>query len=194
MKKVAGLVAVVLLGGGFAWAQQVLTQGETLAEAARRVRAELARKDLSRVPLFTNDNLPKAGGAISVVGGASAAAPAEGGAAGAEQAAAGAQGDCDDNCWKARFSEQRGKIQTAQRELEILQREYNLARTQFYQDPNQAVREQYSGNTAGGQQLQALQQQISEKQAEIQKLQQELSNLENELRRAGGNPGLARGQ
>jgi len=189
MRKALVLMAAMLVAGGVAWAQNA--QGESLADAARRVRTERSRKDLSRVPLFTNDNIPKAVGSVSVIGMAPAA-PAES-EAGGEAAAGGSKSDCDDNCWKEKFGAQRAKVQTAQRELELLQREYNLARTQYYQDPNKAVREQYSGNSAGGNELGSLQQRINDKQAEIQRLQQELSNLENELRRSGGNPGIARG-
>jgi len=124
-------------------------------------------------------------------------APAEGGeegaAAGGEAAAAGGEKQkCDEACWRGKFSEKRNAIRTAQSELDILQREFNLARTQYYQDPNQAMRDQYSNNTSGGRELQDLQQRINDKQAQIQRLQQELSGLEDQLRREGGNPGWAR--
>lgn len=191
MKKAIGLLSVLLLAAGFAWAQ---SQQLRLGELARKVRTERASRDLSRVPFFTNDTLPKQGG-ISVVGGAGAAAAGEAGAAGAEGQTATAGSEppqCDEPCWRGKFREQRAKIQTAQRELDILQREYNLARTQYYQDPNQAMREQYSGTGAGGNQLQQLLNQMNDKRAEIERLQGELGELENQLRREGGQPGWAR--
>jgi len=203
MRKLFLALSALLLTAGVAWAQTNVPPD--LVEAARKARAERAKKG-TQARIFTNDSLAKLGGEISTVGAADASAPsaapaAEGGAA-SEQAMseAGAPGEspgekkeeCNDECWRKKFSEHRGKIAAAKRELDILQREYNLARTQHYQDPNQAVREQYSNSTAGGRDLQRLLDAISEKGREIADLERGLSTLEDELRRAGGNPGLAR--
>lgn len=193
MRKALGALAILLLAGGIAWAQTV---PEGLGEVARRVRAERAKKDLSHVPFFTNDNMPKATGVVSVVGSSSTAASASAGGemAGGEagDAKKGGEKKCDEACWRGRFRDQRSKIRTAQSELDVLQREYNLARTQYYQDPNKAVREQYSNNPSGGGELNSLQQKINDKQAEIEKMQRGLSDLEDELRRSGGDPAWAR--
>lgn len=196
MRRLLLLIVAMSVGVTLGWAGESGGQ-PSLGEVARRVRAERAKKDLSQIPMFTNDNIPKGVG-ISTVGQA-APPPGEEGeaaaAAGAEgQAAPGeeAEDECDEQCWRDKFAQQREKIATATRELGILQREYNLARTQFYQDPNRAVREQYSANTAGGRELQDLLNRINEKKAEIDQLQRELSTLEDDLRRAGGNPGWAR--
>lgn len=196
MRKVVLVLSALLLVSGLAWAQA--NTPPSLAEVARKVRAERAKKDLSEVPFFTNDSIPRGGAPVAVVGRAAPAAPAaamgeEGAAAVAgEEAAAEAAEECDEQCWRRKFREQRQKIQTAERELDLLQREYNLARTQYYQDPNEAMREQYSGTTAGGRQLQDLLNQMEEKRAEIGRLRQELSDLEDELRRSGGKAGWAR--
>jgi len=138
MKKVIGLLGILLLAGGLGWAQD--TKSLRLGDLARQVRAARAQRNLSQVPYFTNDTLPRDTGGISVLGASRAAVSAEGekGAAGA--AAAGSEKpDCDEACWRGKFREKREQIATAQRELDILQREFNLARTQYYQDPNQAV-------------------------------------------------------
>ncbi|MGH9803775.1 MAG: hypothetical protein ACRD4D_01285, partial [Candidatus Acidiferrales bacterium] len=126
---------------------------------------------------------PAAGGAASTAAMSEAGAAAEG---------EGQKEECNDDCWRKKFAEQRAKIAGAKRELDILQREYNLARTQYYQDPNQAVREQYSNSTAGGRDLQRLLESINGKQQEITDLERGLSTLEDDLRRAGKSPGLAR--
>lgn len=203
MRKAVLALSALLLITGLAWAQSNVPPD--LVEASRKARAERAKKK-APTTVFTNDSIPAAGSKVSTVGQAAAppAAPAGEGemaaqAAGGAPAAAGAAGEeaakekeCEEQCWRGKFREQRDKIRGAQRELEILQREYNLARTQYYQDPNQAVREQYSNTTGGGKELQSLLTRISEKQAEIQNLQRELSNLEDDLRRAGGNPSWAR--
>ncbi len=202
MRKVCFILALVtaLLTAGTAWAQ---SQQESLAEYARRVRTERAKKEGAKVKVYTNDNIPGAGtmSAIGRVFGPAEGAPDAEGAAG-ESAAAGAEGEaapaegetkeCGEACWKGKFSEQRTKIKDAENEVDVLQREYNLARTQYYQDPNAAVREQYSNNTAGGRELQNLLNRINEKKAQVDKLKQELSSLEDDLRKAGGQPGWAR--
>ena len=199
MRKLVLALGALLLVTGTAWAQSNLPPD--LVEAARKARAEQAKKG-TQTRVFTNDSLARVGGEISTVGEGTAAAPAAAtGEAGAQQAlsgegapavGAGEKKECNDDCWREKFRTQREKIRTAQRELDILQREYNLARTQYYQDPNQAVREQYSNSTAGGRDLQRLQDGINQKQQEIGNLERGLSTLEDELRRAGGNPGLAR--
>jgi len=192
MKKVVGVLAILLLVVGIASAQ-------SLGELARQARSNRARKSSAKV--YTNDNIPRASAAVSIMG-EGQAAPAAAAAGGQQAAAAGgasaAEGEgeeeCDEACWRGKFTEQRAKIQQAERELDILQREFNLARTQYYQDPNQAVREQYSANTAGGQELQDIQNRIQEKQQEIQQARQALSTLEDDLRRAGGQPAWGREQ
>lgn len=198
MRKLVLALSALLLVTGAAWAQSNLPPD--LVEAARKARAEQAKKG-TQTRVFTNDSLARLGGEISTVGEGAAETPAAArGEAGAQQAmsgdaaaeGAGEKKECNDECWRAKFREQRQKTRNAQRELDILQREYNLARTQYYQDPNQAVREQYSNSTAGGRELQKLLESIDQKKQEIADLERGLSTLEDELRRAGGNPGLAR--
>lgn len=196
MRKAIVALGMILVFAGLACAQNT---PQSLADVARKVRAERAKKDLSKVPLFTNDNIPTASGLVSTVGsttppaveGDEAAMEGEGAAAG-EQEGTEKKKKCDESCWRGKFNSQRAKIASAKQELDILQREFNLSRVQYYQDPNQAVRQQYSGNTAGGAELQQLQGKIDAKKAEIQKLEQGLSDLEDQLRQAGGDPGWAR--
>jgi len=198
MRKASFILALLaaLLTAGSAWAQ---FQDQSLAEYARKVRAERAKKE-GKVRMYTNDNIPKSAG-LSALG--SVFAPAEGEAAAegaaegapAEGEAAPAEGEakeCDEQCWKGKFSEKRTKVKDTEMELDVLQREYNLARTQYYQDPNAAMREQYSNNTGGGRELQDLLNRINEKKAQVDNLKQELSSLEDDLRKSGGQPGWAR--
>ncbi len=198
MRKAAGILSLILLTAGLAWAQ---TLPPSLAEAARKARSERAKAGAAKVPMYTNDNIPRAGN-LSIAGptaapatrGEGEAAATEGGAAAAGEGEAGAKKEekCDEACWKSKFSEQRNKIKDAERELDVMQREYNLARTQYYQDPNAAMREQYSNNTAGGRELQDLQNRINNKKADIDRLKQKLSALEDDLRKSGGQPSWAR--
>ena len=180
------LRTLALLAGAMA----VLAQDVGVAELSRQVKAERARKGPSRAPVFTNDNLPSgSSGGFSMLG-ASAAA---GGAAAADADAAANEGEKKDEAYfREKFAEIRGKIDTTKREINLLEREYNLARTQNYQDPNQAVREQYSNNPAGGKELQEIRRKIDEKKAELSQQEAELSALEDELRAEGGDPAWAR--
>lgn len=202
MKKTIWLLGILLLLCQTGWAQE----RESLAKASRRVRAELAGKDLSKIPYYTNDNLPRSG-AISLMGrpggGSRVASGSSGGtAAGAASSAGAAEGaaadgggeSCDEQCWRDKFKEKRAAIKEAERELDILEREENLARRQHYTDPNQAMREQYSNSTAGGAELQDLQKKITDKKADVQKFQQELRQLEDDLRRANKPAGWGREQ
>lgn len=205
MKRILFALIALLLAAPAVWAQSDTTQ-PSLAEIARKVRAKRAQKDLSGVPMYTNDDVRGVKGPLSVFGEAGAPpAAAEGQEGQGQTAAAGAsqgqQGeaaaekkDCDETCWRQKFRDQRQKIAESEKELDILQREFNLSRVQYYQDPNQAVREQYSNNVAGGKELQDLQNRIDAKRQEIGDLRQGLSDLEDELRRAGGEPGWAREQ
>ncbi|MFB3130059.1 MAG: hypothetical protein ACE1Y7_10255 [Lysobacteraceae bacterium] len=190
MKKAILILIALLLVAGPAWAQ---TQTRSLGEIARKLRAARAKKDLSKVRVYTNDNLPKSTVPISVMG-RPAATPSEGAAAAGQVDDSGEEEgeECDEQCWRGKFSEQRLKIRTAEGAVDLLQREYNLARTQHYQDPNAALREQYSNTAAGGRQLQDLLNQMNAKKREIQQLRQELTALEREMRRSGGKPGWAR--
>lgn len=89
--------------------------------------------------------------------------------------------------WKKRFADQRGKIATAEKELDILQREENKAQVQYYSDPTQAMNEQFSRKDINEKDAK-----IEAKKKEIDDLKQQLSDMEDELRRSGGDPGWAR--
>lgn len=197
MRKVIGLLIVLLLAPGLAWAQSV--KDLRLGELAQRVRAQRTQHELANVPYYTNETLPRGGG-VSIVGGAVTRAASTSGGEGAEGATEGAasaeseEPECGEQCWRQRFQEKRQQIILAERELSILEQDYQLARRQYDRDPNRAMRDQYSNTTAGGRRLQQLLEQIRDKQQELQRLQTELVQLQNDLRRAGGKPGWARPQ
>ncbi len=194
MRKATGILTLILLAAGVAWAQNVPPD---LAEAARKARADRA-KMAGKVPMFTNDNLPRAGG-LSIAGPIAVAGAKPGGEGATAEGEGGASAEqtdkekkCDEPCWRGKFAEKRKQIKDAEAEVDVLQREYNLARTQYYQDPNAAMREQYSNNTSGGRQLQDLLNRINNKKADIDRMKQELGALEDDLRKSGGQPGWAR--
>ena len=203
MKKTIWLLGILLIVCQFGWTQT--QRRESLGDAARRAWAARAGRDLSKVPFYNNDNLPKSG-AVSLVGrtgaskgGGSKAAAGGSATGGTEAAVAGGAAadqsggdDCDETCWRGKFTAARKAIKDAEKELDILQREEKLARTQYYKDPNQAQREQYSNSTAGGSELQQLKNDIEAKRKDVEKLKQDLRTLGDDLRRAGKPAGWGR--
>jgi chromosome segregation ATPase len=183
---VSGMCAVLVQAQGTTGAQ-----APSLGESARRIREEQGK---SRPPakVITNEDIGNLKGSISVVGTAATAPAAEtdkAPAAGASEAAtkSAAPEVKDEAYWRKRFAEARKVLADDQKELDILQREFNLKQEQFYQDPNAAMREQY---TRGD--LNKTQDTINTKKADVQKDQDAIRSLEDELRKAGGDAGWAR--
>src|SRR3989304_5677894 len=104
MKRLLGLLAVLLLASGVGWAQTV--QELRLGDLARKVRAERAGRNLSKVPVFTNETLPSGGAGVSLGGTSRAAAATEGGEEGAAGGTAAAGGEKE----KSDETRRRGKI------------------------------------------------------------------------------------
>jgi hypothetical protein len=188
-QKFVFLSAVIFLTSGvsIAHAQDIpATNTPSLGDAARKARAE--KKDTSKpAKVFTNDDLGGLKGTISVIG-------SEPPAAGTDKTAdkteakkpASGDGKKDEASWRAKFAAARKLLAQDTKELDILQREYNLKQQQFYQDPTAAMKEQYSRAD-----LDKTQGQIDAKKQDIEKDKQALSNLEDDLRKAGGDPGWA---
>jgi hypothetical protein len=202
----AGILLASSLGPvlGQAQATPPPQQPASVAEAARKARENRPRSEPAKV--YTNENISEVRGVVSVVGTPPPqppAAPAEGqttataeGAPGAAATpAAGAQGAAaapaaevkDEAYWRAQFAEARRKLAADAKELDILQREYNLKQQQFYLDPNTALREQFARTD-----LNKTLETINAKKLDVERDQQEIANLEDQLRQAGGNPGWAR--
>lgn len=167
----AALLAGVLLVG-----PAIAQQEPSLAEAARRARREKERAPKAE-KIWTNDNLPSGPGAVSAVGGA---APSTGGGeaaveAGAAPAASPEQAkDLADTEKELAGAKQR--LATAKTDLELLGREYDLQRQQFYSNPG------YADDGAGKARLDALEVQRNAKQQEVQQLQQDQAALEDKLK------------
>ncbi len=182
--------AIALLDLPLGYAAQQSQQ--SVAEAARKAR-EAKKNQPKPKRVYTNDDLAGlSSSGVSVVGAEPAAEEKPEGAKG-EQAkpATGAEKAApaeakDEAYWRKRFAEARAKLAQAEKELDILQREFNLKQMQYYTDPSAALKEQYSRKD-----LNDTQQKIADKQKEVQQLRQGISDLEDELRKSGGDPGWA---
>lgn len=162
---------------------------DPLVEAARKAREE--QKTAPKTPVvFTNDNIPRSPGAVSVIGtttpppAAKGAAAAPGTPASSAKAKPGSKGQA---YWRSLFAGARQKLAQDRQALAIEQRELSQLQVQYYPNPQQALMQQYNRGD-----ITKKQNAIAKTQKEIEADQQAISNLEDQLRRAGGDPGWAR--
>jgi len=174
-------------------------QGSSLGDYARQIRKEPDAKSKARV--FDNDNLPKVD-KLSVVGRPreNAEAPAEqkpeeatAPAAGTENKpqapAAGADTSKMDEAakqaawkqWGDRLASQQETIDLLTRELDVVQREYQIRAAAMYADAGNRLRN--SGNW--DQQDAQYKQQIADKQRALDEAKQKLEDMREEARKAG---------
>jgi len=179
------LVPVLCLAGLSAVAQpQAASQqtGDPVADAARKARE--SKKDVPKPKkVWTDDDLKKgAPDTASTPGSVSGAATGQGGGGGTQ-----ANDPNGEAAWRAKFKDQHDRIATAEKELDILQRELEKAQLEYYPDPQKAMVQQ---NTRGD--INDKTAKIDAKKKEIAQLKQGLDDLEDQLRKANGNPGWAR--
>jgi hypothetical protein len=89
--------------------------------------------------------------------------------------------------WRKRFAEARDRLYWNEKELSILQREYNKLLVGYFPNPQTTLVEGITFNKLNRQYRL-----IEDKRAEVADLRRALSDLEDDLRRAGGYPGWAR--
>ncbi|PYU32574.1 MAG: hypothetical protein DMG31_10375 [Acidobacteria bacterium] len=175
---------------------------QSLGDAARKARTQ--KKDSSKpAKVFTNEDMGGLKGTISVIGNEPAPASATDSTAeknddtaqktddkklanGADGKDAKKDAAKDEGYWRAKFAAARKALANDTKELDILQREYNLKLEQYSQDPNWAMHEQYSRSDVN-----KTQSEIDAKKQDIEKDKQALSDLEDELRKSGGDAGWA---
>ncbi len=156
-------------------------QTQSLGDAARKAREQHKDAPASKKS-FSNDDINSIrNNGISTVG-QTPAPPAETPKAGTTPPAP--EPKKDEAYWKKRFAEARQKLALAEKELDILQRELNLNQQQFYSDPNQALKQQYSRDD-----INEKAKKVEEKKTEVAQLRQALTDLQDELRQSGGLPG-----
>ena len=197
------LVLPVLGLAGIALAakrQDASQTGDAVADAARKAR-EKQKSEAKPKKVFTNDDVapappPAAAATASTstdatkdakAGDANSTAKPGDAAATATDAKGDKPADNSEAGWRKRFAEQRAKISQAEQELDVLQREQTKLQTQYYNDPQKALAEQYTRKDITDQDAK-----IQAKKEEITKLKQGLSDLEDQLRASGGDAGWAR--
>jgi predicted RNase H-like nuclease (RuvC/YqgF family) len=160
---------------------------DDVAAAARKAREQ---KESAPKPkkVLTNDDIPEAkteaaapaasdNNSAKPVGGVDAATDAKN-----------AENDTKSEAyWRKRFSEIHDKISTAEKELDVLQRELEKGQVQYYNDPQTAMTQQHDRSDINEKTAK-----IDAKKKEIDALKQQESDMEDELRKAGGDSGWAR--
>jgi hypothetical protein len=193
---IATLLGALLLSPAILAAHPEQDQGN-VADAARKAQAG-KKSPAKPATVITNDNLDVIKGTISVVG--QQEAPAAEAAASQDKSktapsddkskAVPAGGDKPpaqgEAYWRKAFADARKTLADDAKEVDILQREYNLKQTQYYSDPNTAMKEQFSS-----QDLSDSRKKIGAKAIVVDQDKQAISDLEDALRQAGGEPGWA---
>jgi chromosome segregation ATPase len=160
-------------------------QQDSVAEAARKAR-EKARTAAPAKKTYTNDTVPALrNNEISVL----APGPNSLKDSTADTAKPGDQKPepvKDEAYWRKRFADARLKLELAQKDLDVSQRELNLLQTQYYADPNKALQQQLTRED-----INAKTARVDEKKEEAAKLTQAIEDLKDEMRHAGGLPGWA---
>ena len=168
-------------------------QPTSLADLAKKLKAERATSGQKSVRVFTNDNLPHGpgSGGISVVGSMSAVTPSQPGPPAGEAAAgtstAESSGTHDEKYYRERMSELRARLELHQRELSVLQQKGGQGEMQYYSDPNKTLQQEYSRsdiNKRGDE--------LAQKQAEIDADNRAIQDLQDQLRREGAPSGWLR--
>jgi len=167
-------------------AQTQTPQKQSLGEAARKAR-EKEKSDPKAPIVFTNDNIPTAGGGISVVGAQPAPSKESSTAAISAETVASKKNNNDETMWRKKFADARQKVAQDEQALSIMQRELGELNLQYYPDPTKAMKQSVDRSD-----IVKKTDEIAAKQKELDADKQALSNLEDELRAAGGDPGWAR--
>jgi hypothetical protein len=188
-----GLMLSTILLSSFAGAQST---DPPLGDYARKVKKDPAAAK-AKPKVFDNDNLPT-DDKLSVVGqNAANAAPADNAAQADDKGkdkVAGAKPADDDQAkkqaawkdWQNKLASQKDSIDLAARELDVLQREYQLRAAAFYADAGNRIR-----NSAQWDKQDAdYKEKIADKQKLVDDAKQKLDDMKEEARKAGVPSGM----
>jgi chromosome segregation ATPase len=185
-KKLIGmtLASALLLAPAWLLARQDQSQ-DSVVEAARK--AQEAKKTAPKAKMtIDNDNLDTLTGTVNVVG-QEPTVPADAGKTAPNAAKGEKPAVKGEAYWRKTFAAANKKLADDAHELDILQRELNLKQQQYYSDPNQAMKQEYTR-----QDLNDSKQKIDDMTAAVAQDKQDIADLEDALHQAGGDPGWER--
>jgi hypothetical protein len=199
MKRIAYICLGASLLASFL-ALSAVAQDKPLGDYARSVRKQKAQKKAAAKE-FDNDNLPKTD-ALSVVGPRPTQTPDatssessrhsdESGQAAANtqskpKTAASAADDGEERQklnkdWEQKITDQKARIALAERELDVMQREYRLRTAAMYADAGNRLRNQAQWDKEDAD----YKQKIATKQKALDDAKQQLEDMQEEARKAG---------
>jgi len=195
------ICAIACLAPGLGRGQQPDASNNSLGDFARKVRAQKS-KESKPAKVITNDNIAAPGTESGVRAPAPAAGqnPSEkkpeepGGEAVAETEEKGdthpapdAGGVHNEKYYRARMGELQANLDLHKRELNVLQQKLNLDQTQYYNDPQKTLEQQYSRGD-----INKLTQDVDAKKQQIADDEKAIDDLRDQLRRESGDPGWLR--
>jgi len=185
-----GFVTLLLTPAGIVLARRQSDQPQqedSLAAAAHHTR-EQKKQEAKAEKVWTNDDIPKGGGSLSVVGHSgtgNSTTPADSSANAANGgnepvssvAAAGKNGTSADKrvSMEADLASAKDNLQSLQNDVDVLQRKFTLDQQMYYGRPD------YSSDKAGATALKDEQDRIDAKQQEISDAQKKIADLEAQL-------------
>ena len=181
------LAAGLLAGAGFAPAQQT-SKTPSLGELARQLKAEHAQQGEKAAKVYTNDNIPRTG-PLSDVGptgqptSSAMATPGET-AAGETKSASGTH---DEKYYREKMKELTSLKEMHERELAVLNQKLSLNQTQYYNDPQKTLMQEYTRSD-----INKKQDEIDKKKQQIADDQKAIEDLQTQCQRESCPPGWLR--
>ena len=195
------ICTVACLAPGLGSGQQPGASDNSLGDLARKVRAHKS-KETKPARVITNDNIAAPSPESGVLAPALAAGqnPSEkkpekpGGKAAAEAKEKGDTHPTPDTgeghsekYYRGRMSELQANLDMHKRELSVLQQKLNLDQTQYYNDPQKTLEQEYSRGD-----INKLTQGVDAKKQQIADDEKAINDLRDQLRRESGDPGWLR--
>lgn len=165
---------------------------DSLADAARAAQKNRKPKPANEV-VYTNDNIPTSSGMVSTVGQAPAAAtpsgsdkdakPGDKTAAAKDQAAGASDEDKKklEEEWRKKFAAARSDLELLQREYDVAQKEHQLQAAAFYADAGTRLRD----DRRWADQERDFQATMAAKKSKIDAQKQKIDDMTEELRTSG---------
>jgi hypothetical protein len=181
---VFALFTVLLASPAAAQTPSPAQDQSSLGDYAKKIRKDPGTAK-ARPKVFDNDNLPTVD-KLSVVGQQSAANAAS--AAPSDDKSAASAADDDQakkqaawKSWQTRLTAQKDQIDLASRELDVLQREYQLRAAAMYADAGNRLRNELPWDKQDAE----YKQKIADKQKAVEDAKQKLADMQEEARKDG---------
>ncbi|MGH9325909.1 MAG: hypothetical protein ACRD2B_04370, partial [Terriglobia bacterium] len=152
---------------------QIVSSPPSVVEMAKKQQAR--RSSTKGVPLYTNDNLPTESSALGIAGSSALAASGKGN----QSAGASSEPVQQIAYLRGKLSRRQQQLEMHQRELSVLQQKLNQSQMQYYPNPYETLRQEYTRKNIhnGTQAVKDKEQQIAEDENEIQEVQDKLQRL-----------------